>query len=238
MSGELTKLQIKAYRDPKFNEEVGNGEFKALLNPENYVFKYRIEQNSQQAAGTSSSAPRYNKTPSENLNMEFVFDRTGVLMKYGESVAGKNAMLKDEGNGVAADVELLKRVVFDYNGEEHRPNYLLISWGTLLFKGVLTQMDITYKLFNADGTPLRASAKATFKGFIEDNLRVAIENSSSPDLTHVRTVCEGDTLPLMTFRIYGDSSYYLEVAKINKITNFRNLRVGQKIFFPPIEKNA
>lgn len=238
MSGELTKLQIKAYSDPKFNDEIGSGEFRALLNPENYVFKYRVEQNTQQAAGTSASSPRYNKTPSEGLEMEFVFDRTGVLAQYGEPALSGEALLQDKGKGVAADIEQFKRVVFDYNGDKHRPNYLLISWGTLLFKGVLTQLDITYKLFKADGTPLRATAKTTFKGFVEDNLRVAIENNSSPDLTHVRTVLEGDTLPLMTFRIYGDSKYYLEVAKINKITNFRNLRVGQKIFFPPLEKTS
>ena len=95
-------------------------------------------------------------------------------------------------------------------------------------------MDITYKLFKPDGTPIRALVKAKFKGFVEDVLRVAKENNSSPDLTHVRMVKEGDTLPLMTFRIYGDSKYYLEVAKANKIQNFRKLKVGQEIFFPPI----
>lgn len=97
-------------------------------------------------------------------------------------------------------------------------------------------MDITFKLFKPDGTPLRATAKAKFKGFVEDNLRIAQENNSSPDLTHVRIVKEGDTLPLMTHRIYGDSKYYLEVAKANQISNFRKLKVGQQIFFPPIEK--
>jgi nucleoid-associated protein YgaU len=97
-------------------------------------------------------------------------------------------------------------------------------------------MDITFKLFSPDGKPLRATANAKFTGFIEDNLRTAIENNSSPDLTHVRIVTEGDTLPLMTHRIYGDSKYYLEVAKANRISNFRKLRVGQQIFFPPIEK--
>jgi nucleoid-associated protein YgaU len=91
-------------------------------------------------------------------------------------------------------------------------------------------------LFKPDGTPLRATARAKFKGFVEDDLRVAKENNSSSDLTHIREVKEGDTLPLMTFRIYGDSKYYLEVAKVNRITNFRKLTVGQKIFFPPIEK--
>ena len=99
-------------------------------------------------------------------------------------------------------------------------------------------MDITYKLFKPDGTPIRATIHATFKGFIEDSLRVARENNNSPDLTHIRMVNEGDTLPLMTFRIYGNSKYYLEVAKANKLVNFRKLVPGQQIFFPPIEKIA
>ena len=237
MSGELTKLQIRAYRDEQFNNEIANGEFRALLNPEKYVFKYKVEQNNQQASGTSASSPRYNRTPPEDLELEFIFDRTGVLVNYGDpSTAADDQLSKDEGVGIADDVDQFKRVVFDYNGDVHRPNYLIITWGALLFKGVLTEMDITFKLFKPDGTPLRAKANAKFKGFIEDNLRVALENNSSPDLTHVRMVNEGDTLPLMTYRIYGDSKYYLAVARVNKITNFRKLKVGQKIFFPPIEK--
>lgn len=236
MPGELIKLQIKAYSDETFQTEVTNGEFRTLLNPEKYILKYKIEQNQRQGSGTSSSSPRYNRTPPEDLDLEFIFDRTGVLINYGEPGNGDDSISSDEGVGIVDDVDLFKRVVFDYSGDEHRPNYLVISWGALLFKGVLTELDITFKLFKADGTPLRASATAKFKGFVEDNLRVAMENNSSPDLTHVRIANEGDTLPLMTHRIYGDSKYYLEVALANNITNFRKLKVGQKIFFPPIEK--
>ena len=66
--------------------------------------------------------------------------------------------------------------------------------------------------------------------------RAAREKKSSPDLTHERVVKEGDNLPLMTYRIYGDPKYYLEVARVNGLTNFRKLTPGQKIVFPPIEK--
>ncbi len=236
MPGELIKLQIKAYSDETFRTEVANGEFRTLLNPEKYNLKYKVEQNTRQGAGTSSSAPRYNRTPPEDLQLEFIFDRSGVIINYGAPGESDDKLNVDEGVGIDDDIKLFKRVVFDYNGDEHRPNYLVISWGTLLFKGVLTELDIAYKMFKADGTPMRASATAKFKGLIEDNLRVALENNSSPDLTHVRFVNEGDTLPLMTQRIYGDSKYYLEVAKANKITNFRKLKTGQKIFFPPIKQ--
>jgi len=129
-------------------------------------------------------------------------------------------------------------VILDYNGDEHKPNYLIISWGKLLFKGALTEMDIEFKLFKPDGTPIRAIAKAKFQGFVEDQLRAAKENNKSPDLTHYRSVKEGDTLPLMTFHIYGDSKYYLQVARVNNIINFRKLKTGQKIFFPPLQKQS
>jgi len=238
MSGELTKLKITAYSDEKFTEQVADGEFKTLLNPENYILRYKIELNQTQASGTSATAPKYNKSLPEDLNVDFLFDRTGVITDYSNTPTHGISTFKDEGRGVVDDVDHFKKVVFDYNGEKHKPNYLTIAWGTLLFKGTLLEMEIQFKLFKPDGTPLRAVAKAKFKGFVEETLRVAKENSSSPDLTHVRVVKEGDTLPLMTHRIYGDSKYYLEVAKANQISNFRKLEVGQQIFFPPLTKQS
>ena len=228
MSGELTKLKIKGFKDERFRQEIADGEFNTLLNPETYQVRYQISQNDQQAQGTSAAAPRFSKTLPEDLQLDFIFDRSGVIKGYEDLL----------GEGIIGDVDKFKRIVLDYNGDQHKPNYLIISWGSLLFKGSLKDMDITYKLFKPDGTPIRATIHATFKGFIEDNLRVARENNNSPDLTHIRMVNEGDTLPLMTFRIYGNSKYYLEVAKANKLVNFRKLVPGQQIFFPPIEKIA
>jgi nucleoid-associated protein YgaU len=53
-------------------------------------------------------------------------------------------------------------------------------------------------------------------------------------MTHRRTVVAGDTLPLMCFQIYQDSTRYLDVARHNKLNDFRNLEPGQQIFFPPL----
>ena len=226
-TGNLKKLKVVAYKDPEFSTKVEEGEFETLMNPEKYTFNYKIEQDEQQAAGTSAVSPRFKKQLPEDLELEFVFDRTGVI-------EGKEALE----NGIIDDIEKFKKVILDYNGDEHKPNYLIISWGSLLFKGALTEMNIEFKLFKPDGTPIRAVAKAKFTGFVEDDLRAAKENNKSPDLTHLRTVKEGDTLPLMSFRIYGDSKYYLEVAKVNNIINFRKLKTGQEIFFPPLQKQS
>ncbi|WP_298547888.1 LysM peptidoglycan-binding domain-containing protein [uncultured Aquimarina sp.] len=237
-TGELTKLKIKAYSDPQFNNEVADGEFTTLVNPEKYTFNYKIEQNEDQASGTSDLSPRFNKKLPEDLELEFLFDRTGVIIHYGSNPdeSSDDTVFKDNGEGVIDDIEKFKKVILDYNGDEHKPNYVMIYWGTLLFKGSLTEMNVEFKLFKSDGTPIRAVAKAKFQGFVEDDLRVAKENNQSPDLTHIRLVKEGDTLPLMSHRIYGDSKYYLEVAKVNELSSFRKLEVGKEIFFPPIEK--
>ncbi|MCC9018710.1 MULTISPECIES: hypothetical protein [Flavobacterium] len=227
MAGELEKLKIVAYSDPQFNNKIADGKFSTLMNPEKYTYHYKIETDDTQASGTSTVSPKFNKKLPENLELDFVFDRSGVISGY-----------KSSSNGIIDDIEKFKKVILDYNGDEHKPNYLMISWGTLLFKGALTEMEIEFKLFNPDGTPIRAIAKAKFQGFVEDNLRAARENNKSPDLTHYRIVKEGDTLPLMTYHIYGDSKYYLEVAKVNNIINFRKLKTGQKLFFPPLQKQS
>lgn len=62
------------------------------------------------------------------------------------------------------------------------------------------------------------------------------ERNSSSDLTHYRTVKKGDTLPLMCYRIYGHSKYYWQIAKVNGLSNFRELQPDNELFFPPIEK--
>src|SRR5699024_10761068 len=102
------------------------------------------------------------------------------------------------------------------------------------FKCVLKSASVKYTLFSSDGRPIRAKISATFEGFIEDELRVAKDSDTSPDLTHRRTVQEGDRLPLMCYQIYGDSKYYLQVAAVNDLTNFRNLEPGVQIYFPPL----
>ena len=225
-TGELKKLKVTGYKDDKFSKKVSDGEFNTLLNPEKYTFKYKVEYTEAQGQGASATQPKYVRSLPEDLEIEFLFDRTGVIQ--GQDNAS--------GDGIIDDIQKFKKIVFDYSGDEHKPNYVMIGWGTLLFKGTLLEMDIEFKLFASDGTPLRAVAKTKFKGSIEDDLRVAKENNNSPDLTHIRVVKEGDTLPLMTYRIYGDSKYYLQVATVNNLSNFRKLKPGQEIKFPPIEK--
>jgi len=89
-------------------------------------------------------------------------------------------------------------------------------------------------MFDIFGLPIRAKISASFTERTPSGLGAILSMLSSPDLTHTRTVAEGDILPLMTYKIYKDQNYYLQVAKVNKLKNFRKLKAGSTIIFPPI----
>ncbi len=238
--GKLQKLIIRCFKDEKFNEELPQLKYTALLNPEKYSFSLKTEYKEDQAQGTSSDDLKFIRSIPEDLDLEFLFDRTGVIVHYGDDPksSSDDNVYKDKGNGIIDDLEAFKKAVYDYNGDTHKPNYLKILWGSLTFPCLLTSMDIEYKLFKPDGTPIRAMVKAKFKKFIEKEKRAKEQNDQSPDLTHYRVVKAGDSLPLMTHRIYGDPKYYLEVARVNNISNFRKLTIGQELFFPPLQKQS
>jgi len=228
--GQLAKLRITAFKDAEFREPVEDGEYVAQVNPDKVSFKYQIELEEQQGQGTSGSQPRFGRTKPEEMTFQFLFDGTGAIPLPG----GSSAIASD---GVQGRIDAFKRVVLQYNGEEHKPNNLKLVWGSLLFKCVLNELNLEYTLFRADGTPLRATASAKFVGYIEDELRLATEQRQSADVTHVRTVRDGETLQHHVVAIYGDPAFTLAVARENRLVNFRRLVTGQTLIFPPVDKS-
>ncbi|MCP4117485.1 MAG: LysM peptidoglycan-binding domain-containing protein [Desulfobacteraceae bacterium] len=217
--GKLKKLTIEAYSSIKYSESERVGEFQVMFNPSTYSQKFEIQYNEDQAQGTSGSSLGFGKMKPQEYNFEFLFDGTGTA-----------APVID----VPATIKKFLDLTFHFNGELHRPNYLKISWGHLVSRCIMKSANVTYTLFKPGGEPLRAKIAAAFSEIKDDELRASEEERSSPDLTHYRTVSDGDTLPLMCYRIYGDMIHYLPVARYNKMENFRKLTTGTRIAFPPI----
>ncbi len=227
-NGELEKMMIFAYGDAEALEKGGKqldgSPIKVLINPESFTVEYKLKfSQDDQGQGTSGRQLKYEYTEPEEMNFEFLFDNTGII----------DGKPKEH---IADDITAFKKLLTEYKGESHEPPHIKLAWGTsFLFKGRLKQLNINYKLFSADGQPLRAVARAVFKQSIEEEKRAATENNSSPDLTHIRKVKAGDTLPLLCFDIYGEAGRYLQVAEVNGLSNFRELKPGMEVFFPPIK---
>ena len=101
--------------------------------------------------GQSHAYPRYQNSPAENLTFKLILDGTGAL-----GVATKSPSY------VNSEIKHLKKVVYDYQGQNHEPNRVMVVWGDLNFDSKLKSMSINYKLFNISGQPLRAELNLAF----------------------------------------------------------------------------
>ena len=228
LGGKLEKLLILAFADSMKAENGGKKEadnlFVDLINPESYTLDYKLKfSEDAQGHGTPGTNLKYEYTEPEEITFEFLFDNTGII----------DGKARDN---VADDLKRFKEVILEYKGDAHEPRHLKLVWGeNSIFKGRATEVSVTYKMFNPDGSPTRAVAKVKFRSSVEDLKRAALQNRQSPDLTHVRTVIAGDTLDRLCHRIYGDPRYYLQVAEANKLGNFRKLVPGTTLVFPPLD---
>lgn len=222
-SGNLVKLKIIAI--PTIDASPGGGGFEAFINPEHISMSKEIQMANQPVGNTAGSASQIQGYNNDTLTFDLYFDGTGVAAGSGGSQEEVDAM-----------IDALDKVIFKYEGSYHRPNYLVVAWASWMFRCVCKTFTISYTMFKPSGAPLRAKVSLSLQGHIDIDTRKMQANNSSPDLSHVITVREGDRLPLLCKDVYGDYVYYQQVAEYNLLTNFRNLEVGSQLVFPPLGK--
>lgn len=218
-------MEITAYDDNQYSG-LGSSQCTVQINPASYTHEHTIDYNKFQPIGSPGTSIWYKGTPPEKVSFDIYFDATGAV---------STGSLFTSQTPVSDQIDTFKSVCFTYNGSIHEPNYLIISWGTLVFKCKLTSLSISYTLFQSDGTPLRAKLAVSFEEAIAAEDIASEADNQSPDLTHFVEVKEGDTLPLICYKIYGDSSYYTEVAEYNNLLSFRDLAPGTKLYLPPLK---
>ena len=90
------------------------------------------------------------------------------------------------------------------------------------------------QMYDLGGDPLRAKIKLNFGSYMSNKQEALKADRQSPDLTHQIRVKAGDTLPLLCYRQYSDSSYYLAVAEFNQLDSVSVLTPGRQLYFPPL----
>jgi len=218
----LTKLTLTAC-NPDESPASGVAPFSVMVNPETMTTTQKLNYTN---SWFFNGLKRFGGYGDESFEVpKIILDATGAIPKC--EWPGKT-------NNVPEMIAALKKVVSDYIGSEHEPPIVKIQWGQFLQYARLDSMNIEYKLFNRSGTPVRAVVSLKFNHYMTVRELLAKLNKQSPDLTHLVEVKVGDTLPLMCARVYKDSSLYLQVAKTNNLTNFRSLKPGTQLYFPPL----
>jgi Contractile injection system tube protein len=228
-SGSVSKLIIHCYEDKNFKKKKPNLDFSTPINPESFSKNYSVNLDTRVAHGQPSTDAGYKSSTPETLKLDFVLDGTGVVQGY---------LHPKDTKSVHDELQAFLKCAYTFDGVTHRPNYLIIYWGTEInFHCVLSSVDINHTLFLPDGSPLRVKISATFTKTESDATRAAKTKQSSPDLTHQRVVQQGDRLDWLTNDIYTDPNYFLMVARSNGLTTVRKLQPGSKINFPPLPKS-
>ena len=217
-ASQLTKLTIDAYRDIAFKEPAGI-RWQALLNPTELTFSRKNLYQATQSAGTSAPQQSFSGGEPDQVQLDLLLDGTGVL---GES------------GGIGELLDSLLDLT-RFQGDTHQPYYVHAYWGRFTFRGILTQADVTYKLFDRAGEPLRATVKLSLKEALSPQEVAAADRPSSPDLYQTWLVTDGDALDAIAAKVYGDPAYWRPLASVNRLRNPRGLRTGQLLLLPPLE---
>lgn len=235
--GQLEKLKIHAFKTSKREKETDPTviqprlkTYTVMFNPESYSFRHENVYIKPRGINTPGRVANYSLTKSKRLSLKCLIDDSDARLWP----AGDTSPLSWRKVSTTQRVEdflALAQMVSD----THEPPYLRLEWGDLKFECRLETAAVTYILFHRDGKPMRAEINADFVEDLDPEKLAKETNRSSPDLTHQRQVKGGDTLPLMTHRIYRDPTLYIRVAQANKLNHFRKLKPKRDLQFPPIK---
>ncbi|MEO0555611.1 MAG: LysM peptidoglycan-binding domain-containing protein [Bacteroidota bacterium] len=233
LDGKLAKMLILSFNTDEKGEMKGLPiPFPVMYNPEKFSKSIRTIYQSRAVPGDATEEQAIERIEGDDITFEFLFDATGGSIN---SIQGEAAKALD---GVDAQIDLFLALTQTRDKQEHQPRKLKLVWGTFIFNCRLVNATIDYTLFNPLGRPLRATINATFKGDEPRILQSAIAKLFSADLTHARIVKEGETLPFIAKRVYGDSRYYMEIARVNGLKNFRHIPAGTELILPPLNKRG
>ncbi|WP_083629274.1 CIS tube protein [Tenacibaculum agarivorans] len=217
----LEYMKITGYYDGDFMKPIPGNPYEVMINPNSIKWNRKIHYNNQQPIGSSQASQKYKNTAIDELSFEIVIDCTGVVFPKRINMAN--------------EIKALEDIVYDYDGKIHRPNYVIVQWGSdLIFKSVLKSFNTTYTLFRPDGSPLRAKVALSFGEYVSPKKKSKEEKKESPDVTHLVEVVEGESLPQLSYKVWNSPFYYVQVAQYNGLNKFRNLKGGQQLLFPPI----
>ncbi len=118
----------------------------------------------------------------------------------------------------------------------HAPPRISLRWGPqiILPLGFVKGLSVTYKLFDGLGRPARATARLTVRQATPGEVQIADAGKTSPDLSSVAVVKEGDTLPILAHRHYRDATRWRAIAVANRITNPLALTPGAVLTLPKV----
>jgi len=193
--------------------------FESKINPEKITIQKKLNYADKNPHDNKLPvAKKFNGYTQEVISFDLVLDGTGIFSSF----------------SVASQINEINAECYDYQSGTHSPKDVQLIFGGISIKCKLESLNYEFQLFDNSNNCIRAKASFSFASHNTTADEVNYNISSSPDMSHIKTVQVGDALPLFSNEVYDSSKYYIQLAKVNKLTNFRNLKLGSKILIPPL----
>lgn len=200
-------------------DTVSGSRVTVLFNPEEYTVNRDTTFAQLPVPGLSAPVVQFVHGNAQTLEMELLVDSY-----EGSSQAPAGSDVR----------ELTQKVVglMDIAPSLHAPPPVIFAWGSLTFTCVLQRCVQQFILFRPDGVPVRARLQVTFSEFRNAELEAREVKRETADYTSVHVVLDGDDLPSIAFKAYGDATRWRPIAVRNELTDPRVLVTGQTLAIP------
>ena len=196
------------------------------FNPSEYTLTKGAQIAEIAIPGIDAPVLQFVRGQTQTLALELFFDTTQLGM----------------GEDQVTDVRTLTEPVFQLvkiQAKTHAPPRLRFSWGQgLSFRAIVDNIQQKFTLFNPAGIPLRAILTVNFKEYqtLEEQLQRL--NLQSADHSKKHLLKRGETLALIAYQEYGDSTEWRRIFEdprnVDLIPDPRRLRPGTEIVIPSI----
>jgi hypothetical protein len=118
------------------------------------------------------------------------------------------------------------------------PPWVIFGWGSNThLTAVVKSVAVKLTMFGSDGTPLRATCTVTMEEVVPDWFWFA-QNPTSGSLHSLRThvVIEGDSLPSVAYKEYGNAGWWRPLALANDVDDPLDLVAGTRLLVPDIDE--
>ncbi len=195
------------------------------FNPQELSISRQVNWNGTTLPLLNSAIMQFQGSPPTTCQINLTFDTSGSgddVRAYTNQLL--SLTLKGGGSHGKSDVLL-------------EPPTVAFVWGKFeLFQAVITSLTITYVLFLADGTPIRARAAITFTQNDHDDDPLPPQNPTSrTEPRKTRIVQSGERLDTIAYEEYGQPHFWRNLAEVNHIDHVESLRPGQVLIIPPLD---
>lgn len=206
-----------------------------MFNPAEYNLTDGANYAQKQIPGVNGPVTQFISGEASTLKISLIFD----TYETSPDTAGANVARKLDTKKTVKPTDVTKLTSKIVNltaidGKLHRPPICRFIWGSLHFRGVITDVQSHYTMFTESGMPVRARLEVTFKSVTDIAQSKKQSPFESPDRTKYRTLEQGTQLWHIAQQEYGDPSLWRMIADANNIDDIRRIAPGTMLKIPAL----